>query len=101
MWKKHQRAKDKLDEYYGNYAPSILKVQGWFTEFRCGRTNISDTEHSGRLIGVTSFETIEKFQNMVLVGRKLKKREVADAGLAVFHNRIRHNTLKIKQQSKL
>lgn len=52
--------KDKLDNYYGDYAPSILIVTKWFTEFRPGRTT-SDAERSHQTKKNPRYEDVRGF----------------------------------------
>lgn len=41
-------------------------VKKWFTEFHCGHTSTNATERSGRPTEVTTPETIERIDDMLL-----------------------------------
>ena len=77
--------KAKLDKYYGDSAPSMVKK--WFTEFRCGRTSTIDAERSGRPVEFAIHETIEKIRNMVLADRRLKVQEIMEA-VGISHGSV-------------
>ncbi|XP_033226758.1 uncharacterized protein LOC117179160, partial [Belonocnema kinseyi] len=70
--------KERLDKYYGNSALSISMVKKWFTEFRFGRTSISDAERSGRSKDIITSESVDKIYGMIY-DRRVKVREVAEA----------------------
>lgn len=68
---------EKLRKYYGDSAPSHGMVHKWFTEFRCGRTNTTDAERSGRPAEITTEEMINKIHDIVLEDRRVKISEIA------------------------
>lgn len=51
---------DKLDKYNGDSVSSILIVNFWFTELRCGRTNTIDDEPFVRSIGLAPIALLKK-----------------------------------------
>ena len=53
-------------------------IEEWFADFKRGRTNTDDAEHSGRPNSAVVRENIKKVYKMVLVHCKLKLREIAD-----------------------
>lgn len=64
---------DKLDQNFDDFAPSILMVKEWFTEFRSDRTRRSDAERSGRSIDLATTEASEKTHDIVLTDRRFWK----------------------------
>lgn len=68
------QTKNKLDNYYGDFAPSVSKVKECVTKFRCDRTGPRNTESSGYLIEFVTLE--KKMHDTVLVESRLKVRAV-------------------------
>ena len=54
-------------------------VEKWIGQFKRDRTSTNDADQSGRLIDVTTSETIEKIHDNVLVNLEVKVREIAEA----------------------
>ena len=48
MRKNTVQANQWLDKYYSDSAPSETTVKRWYVDFKRGRTDINDAEHSGR-----------------------------------------------------
>jgi hypothetical protein len=57
--------KDDLDSVWGDSAPSFTTVKFWAAEFKRGRKNLGDDEHSGRSKTATTDENITKVHQMV------------------------------------
>ena len=71
-------AKQWLDKRYGDSEPRKSTIIDWYAEFKSGRTNTDDAERSGRPKSAVVPENITKVHKIVLGGRKLKLREIAD-----------------------
>ncbi|KAL9916863.1 protein GVQW3-like [Glossina fuscipes] len=74
------KIKAELDAVYGDSAsPSFTTVKFWVAEFRRGRTSLSDDDRSGRPKTATTDENKAKVHRMILDGRRVKIREIAEA----------------------
>ena len=72
------KAKQWLDERYGDSAPGKSTIIDWNAEFKRGRRNTDYAERSGRPKSAVVPENITKLHKIVLGDRKLKLREIAD-----------------------
>ena len=66
MGKSIVQAKQCLDKFYSDSAPSRKKVEKWFADFKCVRTNTDDAELSGRPKSAVVPENITKVYKIVL-----------------------------------
>ena len=73
-----KETEEKVARYYKESAPSHGMVHKWFTKFCCGRISTSDAERPGRPKKVTGQEMIDKFHDIVLNDRRLKRREISE-----------------------
>jgi len=48
MGKNTVQAKQWLDKYYSDFAPSETTVKRWYADFKRGRTDTNDAKRSGR-----------------------------------------------------
>ena len=60
MGKNTVQAKQWLDQYYPDSAPSRQMVEKWFAYFERGRTNTNDVKRSGLPNSVVVLENIKK-----------------------------------------
>ena len=72
------QAQQWLEKCYGDSALSKTTIFRWYAEFKRGRTDTEDAEHSGRPNEVVTPKTIKKVLRIVFENRKLKLREIAD-----------------------
>ena len=78
MGKNTVKEMQRLYKRYGDSAPGQSTIIEWYAEFKCGCTNIDDAERSGRLKSAVVPRNITKIHKIVLGGRKLMLREIAD-----------------------
>ena len=100
-WKMCEEIKAKLDAVYGDLSPSMTTVRYWFNKFKRGRLSIFEEKRPGRPADVFAAEIFKKVQDMILVKRRTKGREVAEAvgvryGTAL---KILHDNLRMKKPS--
>ncbi|GFY01593.1 HTH_48 domain-containing protein [Trichonephila clavipes] len=69
--------KDELDSTYGDSAPSFTTVKFWVAEFKRGRKNLGDDEHSGRSNTANTDKNVAKVHQMVLDDHQFKVKEIA------------------------
>ena len=72
------QAKQWLDKYYLNSAPSETMVKRWYTDFKCGYTDTNDAECSGLPNSAVVPENAKKLHKFVSADRKLKLHEIAE-----------------------
>lgn len=72
------QAKAWLDKYYPDSAPSKATVERWFADFKRGRTNLNDEQHTGRPNEAVTPEFVKKVHQIVVSNRKVKLQEIAD-----------------------
>lgn len=92
---------NKLESIHGDSAPKEKYVYYWFTEFKCGRTNINDAPRSGRPNEATTPEIIKKVHKMVLNDCRVKACEISDI-LSICKNSatsVLHDYLHLKKLS--
>ena len=63
---------------YGESAPSYYKAKFWSKQFKWGRESIEDGPHTGRLVEATSEEMCQKFESLILAGRRIKVLRLAE-----------------------
>ena len=73
--KSSKETKEKLDKYYGEFAPSCSTAKYWIAEFK--RRQISTNDGAPKT--ATTTEYIEKIHNFVLDDPKVKALEIAAA----------------------
>ena len=81
--------KDELNSVYGDFAPLFTTVKFWAAELKRGRKSLGDDERSGRSKTTTTDENIAKVHQMVLDGRRIKMREIAEV-TNMSKERVRH-----------
>ena len=54
---------EKCKNYYGDPAPAHGMAHKWFPKFRCGRTNITHSEHSECPIDIMTDEIMNKIHD--------------------------------------
>ena len=67
-----------LKKAYGESAMSKTRVYEWYKRFQDGREDIEDDERPGRPSISTTDENVEKMKEIVMNGRRITIREVAD-----------------------
>ena len=72
------QAKQWLDKCYLDSAQSETTVKRWYADFKCGRTDTNDAEHSGHPNLAVVPENSKKIHKLVLANCKLKLREIAE-----------------------
>jgi histone-lysine N-methyltransferase SETMAR len=93
--------KKRLDDVYGDCAPSYATVKNWVKEFRLGRESVEDVPHEGRPVEVLTPETINLIEQEALSDRRLKIREIAerlDLSKSTVHRAL-HDHLHMKKIS--
>ncbi|XP_055383346.1 histone-lysine N-methyltransferase SETMAR-like [Condylostylus longicornis] len=70
--------KSELNSTLGESAPSYAMIKNWVAQIKRGRTNCEDEHRTGRPNEVTTPETVKKIHKIILDGRRLKVRELAD-----------------------
>ena len=91
--------KNELDLVYAESAPSYTTVKNWVNEFKWGRTSLSDEQRPGRPKTATTEEKVRQVHEMVLVNRRSKASEIAEA-LGISKDRvlfILHEDLHMKK----
>jgi hypothetical protein len=66
--------KTRIDNVYGDFAPSFAIVKNWVKEFRLGRKSVEDVQNEGRLIEGNN----QTHRTRVLSNRRLKIKEIAE-----------------------
>lgn len=51
--KLRSKIKERLDDLYSNWSPSMANVKNWFHKFQCFRSSVFDEPHTGLLRGIT------------------------------------------------
>ena len=51
-------------------------VKRWYADFKCGRIDTNDAEHSGRPNSAVVLEKTIKLHKLILADHKLKLREI-------------------------
>ena len=64
MGKNTVEAKQLLDKRYRHSASGKSTIIDWYAEFKRGRTNTVDSEHSGRIKSAVVLENITKVQKI-------------------------------------
>ena len=78
MRKNTIQAKQWLDKYYSDSAPSETMVKRWYADFKCSCTDINDAECSDHSNSTIVPENTKKLHKLVLASRKLKLYEIAE-----------------------
>ena len=78
MGKNTVQAKQWLDKCYSDSAPLETRVKRWYADFKRGRTDTNDAEHSGRPNSAVVPENTKKLPKLILVNRKLKLHEISE-----------------------
>ena len=71
------QAKQWLDKYYSDSAPSETTVKRWYTDFKRGRTDTNDAECLGCSNSEAVPENTKKLHKLILANHKLKLCEIA------------------------
>ena len=85
----------------GEDAPSYSTVKKWAAEFKRGRDSLEDDPRPGRLVTVTTQETIDKIHDMILEDRRRTQRYIAtQLGISQEHvHAVIHNELQMTKVS--
>jgi transposase len=67
----------KFIKVYGDSSPSFSTIKEWAAEFKRGHTSLEDDPREGRPKGATP-EIIEQVHDVVLDGRRMTVREIAE-----------------------
>ena len=101
-----EEIKVKLDAIYGDLSPSMTTVRYWFNEFKRGRISVFDKERLDCSADVVTAEIFKKVQDMILVDRRKRVREVAEAvGMSygtvinILHDKLRMRKLSARWMS--
>ena len=78
MGKNTVQANQWLDKCYSDSAPSETTVKRWYPDFKHGRTDTNNAECSGHPNSAAVPDNSKKLHKLVLAGRKLKLREIAE-----------------------
>ena len=70
--------KAELDEVHGTSAPVFATVYSWVNQVKSGRTSTKDEHRSGRPVKRPTPEIIDKIEDMVLIDRRIKVREIIE-----------------------
>ena len=73
------------------YSPSFSIFKKWAAEFKRGRTSLEDDPREGHRKNATTPETTEQVHDMILDGRQMKVREIAET-IGVSKERISFST---------
>ncbi|KAG5330333.1 SETMR methyltransferase, partial [Acromyrmex heyeri] len=94
-----EEIKTKLDAVYGNSSSSMTIVRYWFNEFKYGHSSVFDEERPGRPADVVTKEIVEKVHDMILVDRRTKVHEIAEAVGVSYRTafNILHDNLGMKK----
>ena len=68
-----------IKEAYGKDAISKSSVYEWYAQFKAGRTDVFDSERSGRPRDATSLTNIEAVKQMVYEDCRVTVREISEA----------------------
>ena len=93
------QAKQWLDNYYSDSAPSETTVKRCYADFKRGRTEANDAECSGHPNSSVVPENTKKLHKLVLANCKLKLHEIAEE-LKISEGRvftILHEHLSIRK----
>ena len=69
---------DGKNTVYLDSVPSETTVKTWYADFKRGRTDTNDAEHSGLPNSAVVLENNKKLYKLVLPDHKLKLREIAE-----------------------
>ena len=92
---------NRLENVYGENAPSFATVKKWAVEFQRGCESIEDDPRSGRPVEATTSEKVAEVEAMVMADRRVKVLEIAvECGIScgTVHN-ILHNHLQLSKVS--
>ena len=78
MGKNTAQAKQWLDKYYSDSAPSETMVKRWYADFKCGRRDTNDAECSGHPNSAVVWKNTKKLHKLILDDCNLKLREIAE-----------------------
>ena len=78
---------------YSDSAPSETKVKRWYTDIKCGHTDINDAKHSGHPNSAVVPENTKKLHKLVLANHKLKLQEIElkiseDSVFTILHEHL-------------
>lgn len=86
---------ERMEQVYGQDAPSYSTVKKWAALFRMGRTELEDDPRSGRPSTAITEANVEKIEKMVMQDRRLKVLQIAaEVGLSygtvekILHERL-------------
>lgn len=103
MGKNTVAAKEWLDKHYGDSGPGKSTICDWYADFKRGRTSTVDAQRPGRPKEVVIPEIIRQVRQIVLVDRKVKVREIAEAvGISsgsvftILHEHLHMKKLNVK-----
>lgn len=93
--------KDELNAIFGSRAPALSTISFWKSAFMNGRTNIRDGGRSGRPIGATTQQNIQKVKAMISMDSKPNCRAIGRAiGISPSSVQTILNLLKIEPRPK-
>ncbi len=78
MGKNTVQAQQWLEKCYSDSAPSKTTICWWYADFKCGRTDKIDGEHSGRPNEAVTLENIMQVLKIVMDDLKLKISEITE-----------------------
>ena len=92
---------EMLTKAYGESAMRKTRVYKWYKRFQDGREDVEDEERPGCPSTSTTDENVEKVKEMVMNGRRITIREVADdVGISIgSYHEIFSNVLGMKEIS--
>ena len=92
---------NRLENVYGENAPSLATVKKWAAEFKRGRESIEDDPRSGRPVEATTSEKIAEVEAIVMADCRVKVLEIAAEcriSYGTVHS-ILHNHLQLSKVS--
>ncbi len=78
MGKNTMQAQQLLEKCYSDPAPLETTICQWYADFKCGHTDTSDAEYSGRPNEAVTPENIKQVLKIVMDDCKLKVCEIAE-----------------------
>ncbi len=78
MGKNAVQAKQWLDKCYSDSTPSETTFKRWYADFKHGRTDTNDAEHSGHPNSAVVLKNTEKLHKLILADCKLKLHGIAE-----------------------
>jgi len=87
LGKTNENIQEQLRQAYGNNCPHKATIYRWINEFKRGRSQVHDSERSGRPVDATTEEMVKRVDNLIKSDRRISI-EGIEAQLPISHGTI-------------